>query len=53
MSRAGSAGCGSGAETATWRAILKLTDVRLTSGGLLNDRQAWPSCSSSASTSLS
>ena len=27
------------AETATWRAILKLTDVRLTGGGLLNGRQ--------------
>ena len=27
------------AETATWRAILKLTNVRLTGGGLLNGRQ--------------
>src|SRR4030088_1810844 len=28
-----------GAETATWRAILRLTDVQLTGGGLLNGRQ--------------
>jgi len=27
------------AETATWCAILRLMDVRLTGGGLLNDRQ--------------
>jgi NTE family protein len=27
------------AEPATWRAILRLTDVRLTGGGLLNGRQ--------------
>ena len=27
------------AETATWRAILRLTDVRLTGGGLMNGRQ--------------
>ena len=27
------------AETATWRQILRLTDVRLTGGGLINGRQ--------------